>query len=780
MKKIIYTLIFFCLLVTNAVAQKAIGQWNTYLSYYSTNLVAEGNNHVFGVANGSLYSYNKEDNSISYYSKQTGLSDNDINNVAFNPTTNTLLITYSISGNIDLLSDKGIYNLPYLMNNSNIQDKTINSIFIYNEYAYLSTNFGIMLINIDKRDITDTYKLNKKVYSVCIKDEYIYAATESGVIRAKLDSNLLDHNNWSAYSLNTSIFNSNNIRKIVLFQNNLCFFVQNSGIYYQSNGQINIISQNNQLKNLLVRNEKLITYTGSTLYIYSNFTTKDAINVENINDVTSGKDANTFWIATGINGIKGIKKSNEQYTTILENTNNELYSPKRNYNYFMTIENNQLYIVGGGRNSDRLNIPGTLMIYNGNEWFNLDENEVNKEVNKQFPENNFIFTTKDYTGIAVDPKDPTHYFVSAYGEGVLEFRENKFVKLYNHTNSTISPALNKTTEQQFTYNRIGSLTFDKEGNLWMTNCEIDDGSIKVLKADGTWISLIHDKLNHAYQADKILIASNNRKWINSPSPIGIFVLDDKGTIDDVSDDEFDSFTIFKNNNESIEAAGFYCVTEDKNGQIWIGTNRGPVYCLNSKAEISKLQFSRVIRPLEDGNGEGYAFLDGEQINAIAVDGGNRKWIGTQSSGVFLVSEDGMETISNFTTANSPLPSNQVNTLAINQQTGEVFIGTEKGLVSYMGDATEGSEDYSDIYAYPNPVRPEQNDRVTIVGLMNDSNVKITDLKGNIIYQGKSVGGTFTWDCRRKGGGRVATGIYLVLSATPEAKESVVTKIMVVK
>ena len=439
-----------------------------------------------------------------------------------------------------------------------------------------------------------------------------------------------------------------------------------------------------------------------------------------------------------------------------------------------------LYIVGGGRNSDRLNIPGTLMIYNGNEWFNLDENEVNKEVNKQFPENNFIFTTKDYTGIAVDPKDPTHYFVSAYGEGVLEFRENKFVKLYNHTNSTISPALNKTTEQQFTYNRIGSLTFDKEGNLWMTNCEIDDGSIKVLKADGTWISLIHDKLNHAYQADKILIASNNRKWINSPSPIGIFVLDDKGTIDDVSDDEFDSFTIFKNNNESIEAAGFYCVTEDKNGQIWIGTNRGPVYCLNSKAEISKLQFSRVIRPLEDGNGEGYAFLDGEQVNAIAVDGGNRKWIGTQSSGVFLVSEDGMETISNFTTANSPLPSNQVNTLAINQQTGEVFIGTEKGLVSYMGDATEGSEDYSDIYAYPNPVRPEQNDRVTIVGLMNDSNVKITDLKGNIIYQGKSAGGTFTWDCRRKGGGRVATGIYLVLSATPEAKESVVTKIMVVK
>lgn len=214
-----------------------------------------------------------------------------------------------------------------------------------------------------------------------------------------------------------------------------------------------------------------------------------------------------------------------------------------------------------------------------------------------------------------------------------------------------------------------------------------------------------------------------------------------------------------------------------NGQVWIGTNRGPIICTNYR-DINNLRCTRIIRTNEDG--EPYYLLDGEQINAIAVDGGNRKWIATNNSGVFLVSEDGMETIANFTTANSPLPSNQINSLAINQITGEVFIGTEKGLVSYMGDATEGSEDYSDIYAYPNPVRPEHNDRVTIVGLMADSNVKITDMKGNIVYQGKSAGGTFTWDCRKRGGRRVATGIYLVLSATPEAKESVVTKIMVVK
>lgn len=236
--------------------------------------------------------------------------------------------------------------------------------------------------------------------------------------------------------------------------------------------------------------------------------------------------------------------------------------------------------------------------------------------------------------------------------------------------------------------------------------------------------------------DKVTITSNGYKWINSPygSIRGILVFDDKGTIDDTSDDEYRYYDIFVDSNGNIDVSGYFCVTEDKNGQVWIGTNRGPIICTNYR-DINNLRCTRIIRTNEDG--EPYYLLDGEQINAIAVDGGNRKWIATNSSGVFLVSEDGMETIANFTTANSPLPSNQINSLAINQITGEVFIGTEKGLVSYMGDATEGSEDYSDIYAYPNPVRPEHNDRVTIVGLMADSNVKITDMKGNIVYQGKS-------------------------------------------
>lgn len=788
MKKIIYTLIFIYITISNIIAQKSVGEWNSYLAYYTTTKIAEGNPHVYAVADGSLYSYNKEDNNITHYSRLTGLSDNDISHICFNSDVNTLLIIYS-NGNIDLLSEKGIYNLSYLLDNSSINNKTINNIYMYKEFAYLSTDFGIIVLNMDKKEIKDTYKLNKKIYSVALNNNYIYASTSKDLIYASLDSNLLDYNVWTTYPLSSSEFATDSISQICFFQNNLCLFANQNdkskkGIYYQQpDGTIRSLLKNENIRYMICQNNKLMLYTNSQLYIYSSLSNsdRDVVNVGTINYVSSLKDPNTFWVASGSDGIKGIQKKNGKYEVILEKTNNDTEYPKRNYNYFMTTNGDKLYVIGGGRWTNRNLIPGTLMIYDNKKWFNLNETEINMETGN-LPNIGVPTPVRDYTGITIDPNDQTHYYVSSYGEGVLEFKDNKFQQIFNHKNSTLAtiyPRDNPQDQIQYIYVRIGGVTFDKVGNLWITNCGVKD-VLHVLKTDGSWKSFYFDNFANIPLADKITITSDNRKWINVPysTGAGIFIFDDGGTVDDTNDDQFRFIQTFNDTNGTIDVSGYFCVTEDKNGQIWIGTSRGPLIGTNSK-DINKISATRIIR-INEENGEPYYFLDGEQINAIAVDGGNRKWIATQNSGVFLVSEDGMETISNFTTANSPLPSNQVNSLTINQLTGEVFIGTEKGLVSYMGEATEGSEDYSNVYAYPNPVRPEYNDRVTIVGLMNDSNVKITDIKGNIIYQGKSAGGTFTWDCRKRGGGRVATGIYLVLSATPEAKESVVTKIMVVK
>lgn len=787
MKRIIYILSCLFILLQPGYSQ-AIGTWETLLSYYNTVKVAESNNYVYAVAKGanaksgeeeeggSLFSYGKEDNSIKFYSRQDGISDQQIKLIRYNPDVNTLLIVYA-NGNIDLLDDKGFYNLPYLLNSSSIKVKTINDIYFHKEYAYLPGSFGIMVVNMKKKEITDTYKLSHKIYSVCIKNNELYAVTDEGeVIKGALTDNLLDNNNWKNHP--TNIDAKGTIRQIILFQNTLCYRLEKKGIYYQKeDGTISPIVEDAAILSMKVENEKLIPFTSDKAYIYSSFTSKDIVNTGTINDISSLKDKNTYWIAAGKESLKGIKKDDNQYGVIFEDTLTANKGPKRNLCAYMTVNNGRLFVAGGDRWNNRYDNYGTFMLYEQNKWFNFDENLIAQKSGIKF---------MDITSIAIDPKDKDHYFVSTWGEGVYEFKNKEYVQLYNYKNSPLTSVYPGNPN----FIRIEGLCFDKNNNLWMTNSSITTGGIKVMTPDGTWYAF-GNELNDIGLIDKILITSKGRKWVNVPrvgeskKEVGIYVLDDNGTLDDPSDDTERYYNTFINivDKKNIPTNSFYSMAEDKSGNIFIGTGNGLIICpssvVNNIPKNETIEASRVVRLDDNGVPIGY-FLDGEKINAIAVDGGNRKWIGTESSGIFLVNEDASETIENFTTDNSPILSNKIRSIAIDPVSGKVYIGTANGIISYQSNATEGSESYSDVYAYPNPVRPEDRDQVTIAGLMEDSNVKITDLSGNIIYQGKSNGGQLTWNCRNHSGKRVATGVYLVFAATPESKESVVTKIMVVK
>lgn len=781
--KQVYLFLLSCCLLWGVSAQET-GSWKPYMAYYETTAVAEGNHYVFAVANGSLYSYGKEDNSVKLYSYDDGLNDTNIGKIGYNPETNTLLITYSggtSEGNIDLLGENGIYNLPYLKNNTNIQNKTINGIYFHNEYAYLSAGFGILVVDMKKQEIADTYKFNSgTVYSTCIKGNDIYAVTTEGIQKASLNDNLLDNRNWNGYPLNATDFNDDEIRQTVLFKDLLCFYVKDKGVYYQAaDGSIRPLAKDDGIQNITVQNGKLIALTTNIARIWSDLSNHNPIDlnklgIKNIQDISCLKGTNAYWVAAQTNGLIGMKVNgyNAAEITVSDLIQSD-ETPKRNLDYFMTTANDRLFIVGGGRWVDRYRNPGTLMVYGGDKWFNFNENSV---------------FGKDYTSVAVDPLDPSHYFVSTYGEGLLEFKDDKYVKKYNCDNSTLQTIFPDNPNLKYSFIRIGGIAFDKQGNLWVNNCGVTH-TIHVLKSDGTWKAMPYrNTITNVDMADKILVTSWGDKWMNTPynSYTGIFVFNEND-LDDQGDDSYRYYGSFRTrDNSTINVNGYYCTAEDKEGNIWIGTNRGPIICPSSAArnaanESNKVYCSQIVRYEDEDRTipSGY-FLDGEQVNTIAVDGGNRKWIGTETSGVFLVNEDGSETIENFTTENSPLLSNKINSIAIDDATGEVFIGTDKGLISYMGGASKGSESYSDVYAYPNPVRPEHADRVTITGLMDDSNVKITDMAGHLIYQAKSLGGQLTWNCRNAGGSRVATGIYLVLASTPEGKESVVTKIMVVK
>ncbi|MDH6305965.1 archaellin [Parabacteroides sp. PF5-5] len=758
MKQLFIIIVCLSSIIQSSFSQ-SVGSWKSYLSYYNTTGVAEGNNYVFGVANGSLYSYNEDDRSIKYYSKETNpaLSDNNITSISFNKNQKVLIVAYK-NGNIDLLGEQ-LINLPYLKNNTSIQDKEIKNIYNYNETAYLSTAFGIVVINLSRKEIKETYRLGTSVTSVSILGNDIYAVTSNGVLKGSLSDNLIDPGNWHPYTVGTE---NDKVQQLCIFKNTLCFLLKGKGIYYQSGNDLRSILSSTSLTNMKVENEKLVAFSNSTLYLFSSLTESEKGSFSGISDVSSTKNENIFWLATGTSGITGIKRTAANKYEIIENEiKND--GPKRNYTFNLTMHNNQLYVVGGGRWDDRFYRTGTVMIYNteDNKWNNIED----------------ISGFTDATSIAIDPKDDSHFYVSSWGKGVYEFKNYEFATKYDRHNSILEGVNNSDS-----YVRIEGLCFDNAGNLWMTNSDIAD-VIKVMKADGSWSKISFSDIGTPNLADKILIRNNGDKWLNlvRGKKAGIFVFNENGTIDDTSDDTYHYFSSLNDSNGSVGASEYICITEDKNDNIWIGTNRGPVIVSNpSNVLINKenTNFERIVQTDENGNLS--YFLRDERIKAIAVDGGNRKWIGTENSGVYLVNEDGSSIIEHFTTDNSPLLSNSIESIAIHNKSGEVFFGTDAGLISYWGDATAGSESYSDIYAYPNPVRPDFDDKVIITGLMENSNVKITDTKGNIIYQTKSVGGQISWNCRNVNNKKIAPGVYLVLASTPEAKESVVTKIAVVR
>lgn len=778
MKRILYVLLFIFPIIPLLYAQNDVdfeNSFRTHLAYYNGSKIAEGNNLVYIVTNGSLLSYNKSDNSITYYSRQTGLSDNAITQIAYNPKTNNLIIVYN-NGNIDLLSEDGkVYNISHLMTNTSFAIKEVNNIDIIEDIAYLSMQFGVIALDMNKKEIRDTYRIiNDTVYAVSLFKNELYATTIKGIYKAALNTNLVDVANWSPYKP-VLPNNTDTIIKTAVFNDRLCFMVKKKGVYYQENdGTVKQILNHNSLINLKVENGKLIAISSSNAYIFSSLMNPDNVNMGAIYDITSLKDPNTFWIASGSTIMKGIKKSNTgRYEIFLTELNKE--GPRDNTHWYMLAFQDKLLTVGGGFLSDKFNNKGIFSIYEDNVWKNFDESKI------QYGGSSFYTGPKDFTSIASIDTEPITYYIGSYGNGLIEIK-GEDIKVYNIDNSPLETAL-KDDRYKYDYMRISGLAVDKNKNVWITNPSAEY-PIKVLSPDGTWSKFAFKGiLKNSSRMDKIMVTSKDHKWLNLPYEVngnpGIFIFKDKDLSEEGSQAVYIS-NLTNNRGENIGASTYKCMVEDKKGFVWVGTNKGPIYtpvAANALENPDRFYFNQIIRQNEGGN---YIFLNNEQVNAIAVDGGNRKWIGTESSGVFLINEDGSETIYNFTTDNSPLLSNKITSLAINQVSGEVFIGTSNGLVSFMSEGSEGKENYAQISAYPNPVRPEYHDKVTITGLMTDSNVKITDINGNLIYQAKSVGGQLVWNCRNHKGSRVATGIYLVIASNVDENKSVVTKIMVIK
>lgn len=460
-----------------------------------------------------------------------------------------------------------------------------------------------------------------------------------------------------------------------------------------------------------------------------------------------------------------------EYIETLRNVSTD--GPQYNYFGFMRFADGRLFTVVGGYGAGiEENRDGAVQVLTDGEW-TIYEDQLQTATGYEY---------KDVMSVDIDPNDASHVF-AAGRTGIYEFRDGHFLQAYSCNNSPLGTALSPTQSNQEAYTLVESVKYDAEGNLWMLNSQSATSPIHVLQHDGNWKSytsstlMNDDRTMGALQG--LTFHSQGLLWfVNNHWTVPSLHCFNPQT------EKVQSFTTFINQDGTrVDVNSVQCMAEDKNGDLWVGTNIAPLLLEQAKFNESDPEFIQVKVPRNDGTNYADYLLNGVNISGIAIDGGNRKWFATKGNGAYLISADNLTQLQHFTSQNSMLLSDNIESIAINDQTGEVFFGTDKGLCSYMSDATAVNEEMTkdNVWAYPNPVRPDYTGLITITGLNYDTDVKIVTANGTLVAEGRSNGGTFTWDgCDQRNGRRVASGVYMVLAATAEGNKGTVCKIAIVR
>ena len=730
MKKLLLVVLALFLSLFLTAQSVALGEWKDYLSYNSPTYIAEENNKIYCVSNGGLFYINKNDKTINRISKVNGLSDIGIKQLAHCYESNTTIIVYE-NCNIDLLKNNYIINLSDIKRKAVSGIKKINNITVDKKFAYLSSSLGLIVVDLVNSEIKDTYNVEEQNENVIINgcaflEDSIFVATNNGLYAANTSSpNLADFNNWK---LRDSSY---------IFCDNI--IVANGALLLDTSIHIRSISFNN---NTLIQTFSDSLQINNTTYLtHSKF--------ENLMHACLDND-NNLWVADSVNGLLKFNDYEYQETYMPE-------GPVRNEIYSLEFEENKLYLCHGGHanfTTNSLINDGVSIKNNYDDWINYDRYKLGN--------------ARDILEVAVN--NGTEYYASWY-HGIPEMRDGELVVKHGFANT--NGALD-TCWYSNNRIRISDIKFDSRGNMWALSSEVNH-PVVVKSNNNTWYSFSINQNQVGLFLDDLLIDRYNQKWGVLAKGNGLFVFTESGTIEDPSDDMYKllNTNVGEGNLPSLQT---YSLAEDLNGEIWVGTDKGIAVFYNPEAVFSEYNYDAQQILITTGD-YGQYLLNEEKIKCIAIDGANRKWIGTEKSGVFLLSEDGQNEILHFTKNNSPLFSDNIIDITINHENGEVFIGTSSGLISYRSDATKGSFSQNKTHVFPNPVESDYSGPIAVSGLIANANVKITDMAGNLVYETTANGGQAVWNGKNKDGERAATGVYLVFSTDIYGEEKTVSKIL---
>jgi hypothetical protein len=779
--------LFLVLWVFGLVARAqsvAYGDWQLHLPATHPQVLADAGDRLYVADESSFYFVDKTLNTTQRLSRRDGLSDVGVRAVAYDSLHSQVVVAYQ-NGNLDLLRANGtVQNISDVLRKPIQTPKNITQIQVYNGVGYLAGNLGLIVLDLTKFEVRDTYSAigpggqAVTVYGTAVVHDTIFASTSAGVLRGRISTavNLLDYRSWTK-ELPIANAPAQVYQQLLTYRGHVYAQADFRGVYCLNGVGA---ARGWRLANGSYGEGAVRLHPSATGLLFS-FLNADLRSLSppagtvrsvlpqasigsNVRDMVREADG-TIYVASY---DRGLLRFGPGSTTNPESIRPNAPATTYDFGLLADAATNTVNVFSGGYNADsgdQFDLVQGFYEYLAGQWTNY---------------------TKDYFPSLADfpnLRDISHgartadgtLYVASYANGLLQWQGPGKYRHFTAVQPGVPLRSSLTPDGSYlNYVRVTDVAADPNGrNLWVVNRHQRpsiSGLFRYRPGADTWEAAQYFPASE--NLDRVVVDNFGNPWATQSRKGGAGL-----AVYDTTSHQALSFGTGTTNNQ------VYAIARDRTGSIWIGSGDGVSFFSDPSLVTSYFSGNSTsagtftIPYVQRGTGTGYATLFNTTVRCIAVDGANRKWFGTPS-GLWLFSPNGDEALLHFTTANSPLPSNSIVDVAVNDKTGEVFVATDGGVVSYQGSASLTDVAPSCAEVFPNPVRPEFAGQVGIRGLVNNAFVKITDVAGHLVYSTRAAGGTVTWDLNDAQGRRVRSGMYLVLTSDADGKNSCVSKVAV--
>lgn len=789
--KHLFTLLLACCAALGLKAQTlAADRWTAHLAYRTATQCVRNGSQLYALFDGNLLICNTQTGEVTPVDRVThGLSGRRIVQMGWSTTQQMLVLLYA-DRSIDLLRPQSgaVTHLPQLKREATT-DFAINDLSVNGDEACIATTGGVVQLDLKRQLVKGFYQLGD-CRSATVFDRHIFVALTAGhTLVAPLAANLNDRATWQPHTqltVSRLLPTSAALYLLVLrdapTQHGVWMVkpatdtpathtATHVGAYALTGGHVDAGGT------VICESEAaLYRYQGAdgTAVAIQKGAGGYAFEPDGTDGLWVGMENRGLFRTPIVDGRIDLSRSTMTFGG---------FGPWQDRAYYMTYAGGEL-LVTTGRNDpyevDR--VAQVAMRYDGRDWTLFAPPGTT-----DFAAKGSLFESA--TSIARDPRHPKHYVVSTVRTGIYDYDTPATITAQATVgNSPFHSLLPASSPHFYNYVRTDGVNFDDQGNLFTLNNQ-QDTLIWARKPDGKWTGLYNEGVKRAPGLERTLFDRYGQLWVTSRRTVtnhngGFLCYDYNRTLDNTADDRATYRSSFYNQDgTAINILSAYAIAQDHAGSLWLGTDQG-LYKVDDPLQWHERNFliTQIKVPRNDGTNLADYLLSGVPVTAIAVDGADRKWVGTQGDGLYLISADGLQTLHHFTTDNSPLFSNNIWSVACHPTTGEVMIGTQEGILAYRSDATEPQPalDRSRLRVFPNPVRPDYMGVITLDGLTADSEVKVTNTAGTVVAAGTSLGGTFTWDGRSFDGVRVASGVYHFHVFDPSGQRAAVAKVAIVR